>query len=124
MLHVSASQYSKAGALGEHIRLRCRDYAWEGLRIGALCRQFAASETLLTRAFKQQFGITIHAFIIKEKMTLAKSMLSENLLPVKEIAYVLGYSELSNFSRDFSRCFSVSPNAYRRSVTSCSIQHL
>jgi AraC-like DNA-binding protein len=120
---ISFDHYRKAGKLAEHIRLRCKDHGWEGLRVGALCKEFATSESILTRAFKQRFAITIHAFIIQEKMALAKSMLSENILPVREIAYVLGYSELSNFSRDFSRCFRESPNAYRRSATSLAARH-
>jgi AraC-like DNA-binding protein len=118
------TQYNKAGELAAHIRSCCRNCAWEGLQIETLCKRFASSETVLTRAFRQRFGATIHAFIIQEKMTLAKSMLTQNILPVKEIAYLLGYSELSNFSRDFSRCFRVSPNLYRQSVGSCGDRHL
>ena len=48
------------------------------------------------------------------RKALAEQYLMEGKLQLSEIAYLLGYSELSTFSRAAKTWFGVSPTAYRR----------
>ncbi|MBV8924743.1 MAG: AraC family transcriptional regulator [Bradyrhizobium sp.] len=50
------------------------------------------------------------------RLELAMTHVSELHLPLTEVAFALGYSELSAFSRAFRSWTGMSPNAYRRSI--------
>ncbi len=110
---ISLLHYRKAGELAQYLRSRCEAGEWEGLSMADLCKRFAASKTVLSRAFKQRFATTIHAYIINEKMAYAKRLLLTTSFCVKDIALMAGYYRLSNFSRDFTRREKFSPIAYR-----------
>jgi AraC-like DNA-binding protein len=113
---ISLTQYQCADNVAEYIRKQIMSGEANKLELGieSLCKQFASSETVLTRAFKQRHQITVHAFIIREKMSLAKWLISKTQNTIKGIAFELGYSELSNFSRDFTKAMGCSPQAWRR----------
>lgn len=111
---ISMPQYHKAVQVAAHIRSSIAAGTCAGLSIRALCRQFAASETVLTKSFRRWHGISLHAFIIREKMARARALLTHSGDPVCLIAGELGYSEPANFSRDFTRATGLSPLAFRR----------
>ncbi|MEO8172413.1 MAG: AraC family transcriptional regulator [Sediminibacterium sp.] len=110
---ISLVQYRKAGELSLYIRSCIAEGECGSLSIGELCKKFASCETVLTRGFKQRYGVTIHRFIMAEKMALAKELLSSHGLDIRDIAFMIGYTELSNFSRDFARFTGQSPMAWR-----------
>ena len=113
-LIISMPQYHMAVQVAAHIRSSIAAGACDGLSIRALCRQFAASETVLTKSFRRWHGVPLHAFIIREKMNCARELLRHHHEPVGLVARQLGYSEPANFSRDFTRATGLSPLAYRR----------
>lgn len=110
---ISLLHYRRAGDVADYILARCRVGEWDNLSIDELCKQFATCESVLTRSFKQRFAITIHSFIIHERMDFAKKLIVTTELPIKEIATLAGFCGVANFSRDFARYTGVSPQAYR-----------
>jgi AraC-like DNA-binding protein len=48
------------------------------------------------------------------RQTMARTYLDQRQLPLTEIAFLLGYSELSAFTRAFTRWTGVSPSTYRK----------
>jgi AraC-like DNA-binding protein len=110
---ISLIKYRRAGELAEYIRgcVAVGDYG--GLHIKGLCMRFASSETVLTREFKRRYGTTVHGFIVREKMSRAKLLLRFSSSGVRGIAVELGYSELSNFSRDFTKATGRPPVVWR-----------
>lgn len=112
-LLISMTQYCQAMQVAAHIRCRIAVGELRGLSICALSRQFRSSASVLTKNFRRWQGISLHAFIIREKMALAMQRLEAGGEPVKVIALELGYTELANFSRDFKRATGMSPLAYR-----------
>jgi len=60
-------------------------------------------------------GLTYKDAVELTRRRLAQMHLDQGHLPLTEIALMLGYSELSAFSRAFARWTGVSPSAYRRS---------
>lgn len=73
------------------------------------------------RLFKREVGITPAHFIIKKKMNHARLMLaSENQSP-KEIAYSLGYDDISYFFRLFKQYTGFTPMQYRKSFNDTSV---
>lgn len=45
-------------------------------------------------------------------MTHAASLIKEGNYNISEVAFLVGYQELSNFSRAFKKYFNVSPREY------------
>ena len=47
-------------------------------------------------------------------MLRAKKLLEESFHTIKETMVMVGYCDASHFSRDYKKCFSVSPSITRR----------
>jgi AraC-like DNA-binding protein len=67
----------------------------------------------LQRQLKQA-GTTFQALVDETRKRTAEHLLHDTKSPMTEIAYMLGYSELSAFSRAFKGWFGSSPRALRR----------
>ncbi len=70
------------------------------------------SQRQLYRKLKGISGSTVHEFITKVKMNQAEELLKNSDLSISQIAYKVGFSEPSNFSRTFSKYFGCSPSQY------------
>ncbi|SHO60817.1 helix-turn-helix domain-containing protein [Algoriphagus zhangzhouensis] len=62
------------------------------------------------RLFNQVFGVTPHKYLFKNKMEVARQMLSEKKYSISETGYLIGYSNLSQFSKAFKGEFGVLPS--------------
>ncbi|WP_223671048.1 helix-turn-helix domain-containing protein [Kangiella shandongensis] len=65
------------------------------------------------RVFKEMVGMPPARFFGLQKVTKAKEMLLQGI-PIVEIAYVLGYSSQSHFSKAFSSIVGLSPREFTR----------
>ena len=107
----------------------------EGARIEAVCQRLLAdlaalpsqeilaqevglSPRRLSVAFRQVTGVTMTQWIVDKKLALAAELLLEGELAVKEIAFRLGYAQVSTFTAAFSRRFGCPPASYRKSLVS------
>ena len=59
-------------------------------------------------------GLTYKEAVEVTRQSLARMYLDQHQLPLTEIALLLGYSELSAFTRAFTRWTGASPRAYRK----------
>lgn len=67
----------------------------------------------LQRRLREQ-GVSFTTLVDKVRCEMATHYLQQNQLPVSEMALLLGYSEVSAFSRAFRRWFGVSPRQWRK----------
>ncbi|MBD1544644.1 AraC family transcriptional regulator [Roseibium aggregatum] len=81
-----------------------------------VARKMAMSKRALQRKMEEN-GQTFRQAVDRVRKVLAEQYLKEGKLQLSEIAYLLGYSELSTFSRAAKTWFGVSPKAYRRGET-------
>lgn len=78
-----------------------------------IARELRVTPASIQREFAEQ-GITYKETVEITRQNLARMYLEQRLLPLTEIAMLLGYSELSAFTRAFTRWTGSSPRAYRK----------
>jgi AraC-like DNA-binding protein len=79
----------------------------------AVARQLGLSEQALYRALRAE-GTTFEHVRARLRHRFAQGYLEKGDTTLKEIAYLLGYSDVSAFSRAFKRHEGLSPGKYRR----------
>lgn len=67
----------------------------------------------LRRAFKKTTGKTLHQYADAIRVKKAQSLLADTDLPLKEIAYRMGFGSTTTFSSTFRRWTSETPSGYR-----------
>jgi AraC-like DNA-binding protein len=72
------------------------------------------SHRTLARALSAE-GVTFSAVLEMLRQALAKRYLQERELPISEIAWLLGYREVSSFTHAFVRWTGLTPKAFRNS---------
>lgn len=65
------------------------------------------------KTFKEYTGFSPAHFIIEVRMSKAKELLTNTSLPVKEVAYAIGYNNYDYFSTAFKHMTGQSPAEYR-----------
>lgn len=68
----------------------------------------------LYRIFINEFGSSVHDYIVNYKLSKAKEMLSAGKLSITEIAYSLSFQSSSHFSKIFKSIVGISPSKYRK----------
>lgn len=78
--------------------------------IKELARLCATNEFKLKMSFKRYFGTTIYALLANERLSVAKELLSQNDISVKEAANIVGYASAPHFAKIFKAKFGMLPN--------------
>jgi AraC family transcriptional regulator len=68
------------------------------------------------RLFKRVLGVTPHQYLVRSRLRHAARLLSEGKQSITEIAFDVGFGDLSNFVRSFHRAAGVSPRDFRRAA--------
>jgi AraC-like DNA-binding protein len=76
------------------------------------------------RAFRATFGATPHAYIMRQRILHAKMLMASSKAPLARIAFDCGLCDQAHFSRAFRRVVGVSPNVWRRQVSSTRMSSL
>jgi AraC-like DNA-binding protein len=92
------------------IEATCR----EPLPLDDLAGSVGLSPFYFLRVFRSVTGTTPHQYLIGARLRLAVRLLLDTKLPVTQIAYEVGFQDLSNFINTFRRVVGSSPVAYRR----------
>ncbi len=82
--------------------------------IKELARLCATNEFKLKINFKKHFGTTIYALLTNERLGVAKELLSQNDISVKEAANMVGYASAPHFAKIFKAKFGVLPTQFLR----------
>ena len=84
------------------------------LRVGELARALRVTRAALSKSFQRQFGVSLKRHVANAAIEMAKGLLLETELTVKELSGRLGYAEASYFHSFFRRRLGVTPAEYRR----------
>lgn len=113
-----AAGYAEASSMGDVVE-RATRYIMSNLDQN-LSREAVASHVYLhpdylTRLFKKELGCTIPEFIMRERMKLAKQLLTHSELPVSAISMASGYANFSHFAKLFKLQTGLTPVEFRQS---------
>jgi len=102
-------------ALDERIRAYIDSNIYSDISLDLMAEHFGITKMHIIRVFKRKFNITPMQYLIDKKISIAKSLLSGTVMPIKEIAALLRYSNTQHFSSSFKNATGVTPNKYRQS---------
>lgn len=86
----------------------------EPLNIGDIADALCISKSHLSHTIKRETGETVHTWILKEKINLARLMLSRNVYCMNEIWSLLGFCSQSHFAKCFRQITGMTPSQFRR----------
>jgi AraC-like DNA-binding protein len=65
------------------------------------------------RLFSSVLGVTPHQYLVRSRLRHAARLLADDDRPITDVAYDVGFGDLSNFVRTFHRAAGVSPRKFR-----------
>jgi len=77
-------------------------------------RQAEVSPFHFLRLFSSVLGVTPHQYLLRSRLRHAARQLADDDKPVTDVAYDVGFNDLSNFVRTFHRAAGVSPLKFRQ----------
>lgn len=88
----------------------------EALDLEQLAGEAGLSVFHFLRVFAAVLGVTPHQYLVRSRLRHAARLLAEEERPITDVAYDVGFGDLSNFVRSFRRAAGVSPRDFRRAA--------
>lgn len=85
----------------------------EKIGVDALSRKAYLSRNIFFKWFKEQFGITPLEYINKERVKMAKGLLSNAHTNIQTVSSQCGFSDVNYFIRVFKKTEGITPGAYQ-----------
>lgn len=101
-------------SLETHYRQLVQGKAEKALRVQDYANMQSLHVNYLSNVIKSKTGKTISTWITEKTIAEAKTLLQHTNAPVKEIAYLLGFSAVSHFSNYFRKYTGMSAAAFRK----------
>ena len=99
---------SKLERAAEYIREHCT----QALKLEDICTAAELSASYLIRAFKQQYGMTPHAYLVNRRIQFARQQLRQGRL-IADVALDAGFADQAHFQRVFKQHLAATPGQYR-----------
>ncbi len=90
-----------------------QDYIYENISVSDICSHIGLNRNSLSRYFKKDMGITISAYIQKQKLLKARELLLNKNLSITDISNILKYSDQGYFTQQFRKEFDMTPKQCR-----------
>ena len=84
--------------------------------LDATARQAGLSSFHFLRLFSKTIGVTPHQYLVRSRLRHAARLLTDEDFSVTDIAYDVGFCDLSNFVRTFRRAAGLSPGSFREAA--------
>ncbi|MGD8114383.1 MAG: helix-turn-helix transcriptional regulator [Sphaerochaetaceae bacterium] len=84
----------------------------EDVRIEDLGRMHNTHISHISRKFKKETGMSIPAYVSKQRMSLAKLYFESGEVSIKDVSSMLGFSDSNYFSKVFKRYCNQTPSEY------------
>jgi len=107
------NNYGEKFALFNEVKQYITDNLKEDINLKDTASRFNLSPYYFSRTFKKVFGYNFSDYLNLIRIDEAKKLLKDNSLSVKEICYLVGYSDPNYFSKVFKKYEGVTPTEYR-----------
>ncbi len=91
-------------------------HAAEAIDLDRIAAQAGLSPFHFLRLFARVLGVTPHQYLVRCRLRAAARLLADPARRITDIAYDVGFADLSNFVRSFRRAAGVSPRDFRRAA--------
>ncbi|MGL4766638.1 MAG: AraC family transcriptional regulator [Formosimonas sp.] len=92
------------------------------VRLTDVCVAANLSAAHLVRAFKTQYGMTPHAYLINRRINHAQKQLKQGD-SIAQVAHQLGFADQAHFQRRFKRATAATPEQYRTTTPTAHTPH-
>jgi AraC family transcriptional regulator of arabinose operon len=73
------------------------------------------SASRLAHLFRNETGMSIQSYVVERRLFMAAMLIVQSDEQISQIAYRVGFGDVSNFNHSFKRRFAMSPREYRAS---------
>lgn len=84
------------------------------LKIDQIANEVKVERTYLFKLFKQYITVSPQQYLIQFRLNKASELLRKTNYPIEEIAFLVGFSNASHFSKIFSKHKCLSPKKFRQ----------
>lgn len=109
-------QQERSQRLGKLFDLIQQEYS-EQITVGRAASVVGMSESQFMKFFKRATGMTFIDYLTRIRLHKAHQVLTESTLSVAEVAYSVGFSDQSYFTKRFREVFGMPPRELRNSGT-------
>lgn len=93
-----------------------KENIFSSLTLKDVCTHFMLGKTQVCKIFRESMGQSPMEYYMNLKIKEAKKLIREKDYSVGQIAEMLGYSTIHNFSRAFKKSVGMSPKSYLNSI--------
>lgn len=86
----------------------------ETVDLEGAAREVGLSPFHFLRLFTRVLGVTPHQYLVRSRLRRAAGMLADDSRPITDVAFDVGFGDLSNFVRTFHKAAGVSPRRFRQ----------
>jgi AraC family transcriptional regulator len=113
------ASYNRFAAVIQYIQQNIH----QRIPVDDLCKKVYMSRPTFFRIFKREFGITPVEYIIKEKMKLARQILSQSDIAISDVSFQCGFNSVNHFIKTFRHFENSTPLQYKKMKHSASIHN-
>lgn len=81
--------------------------------IDVLASGVGLSASRLAHLFRDEIGTSIQSYVVERRLLMAAMLIIQSDERISQIAYRVGFGDVSNFNHAFKRRFAMSPREYR-----------
>jgi YesN/AraC family two-component response regulator len=93
-----------------------REHFAEPITLSQVASEARLSKFHFCRLFQRRVGLSFREYLCRLRLERARALLADRELTVTEVAYAIGFNDLSHFDKVFNRAVGMSPTEYRRSI--------
>lgn len=83
------------------------------ISLDTVAKKACISRYHFSRTFRKAMGVTFQDYLNNRRVEKAKDMLKSSKLTITELAFSVGYADMSHFSRIFKRIAGCTPSQYK-----------
>lgn len=97
------------GRIQEYIKMHLA----EGIQLREILKDFYISTGYANLLFKNETGLTIHQYVVRQRMEAAAEMLQQSPnVKIYDVASAVGYADVAYFTNAFKKAFGCTPTQY------------